>query len=336
MVTLGMNRFAYASVILAILVLPACGGSGSDSAQPTVTPTVTPRPSLAPPPQSFAWMQPTKGRPAFLGDDGGNAVTGTVCDSPEHYRAWLAMNPSGGCNSYAHGTRVVIDQVTTDPAKDQVGDAIMPLVRIHSADSSWSGYTELQTLRPVIPSGLVVHFKREGNDTLRLASTQQTADGPDLGDEVTAKLVKYSPDTTGADLYVAILDGQYAGKEGWLYSLEAVDIDGTPLATFSQAVIAATPEPSVDPNTRTYVTHKDIRAFKDMSECDDAFNAMSNDDAYQRLKDAVAAGDYVDFPKGTRLHVVDDPEPDSVFLIAGDDSGNQGCVGRYELPGYGL
>ena len=79
---------------------------------------------------------------------------------------------------------------------------------------------------------------------------------------------------------------------------------------------------------------RDVRAFKDMSECEDAYNAMSSDDARARLKDAVAAGDYYDFPTGSRLHVVDDPKPGLLFLIAADDAGNQGCVGRYELPGY--
>jgi hypothetical protein len=330
------NKAALPSVLIAVLALTACGGSGSsqDASTPTVAPTevaVTPTPT----PESFAWMQPTPGRAAYLGDDGGGASTATVCSTADHYRDWVKSNPSGGCTSYIHGTRIVIEQVIFDPAKDTAGEYQMPLVRIHSADGTWRGYTQLQGLHPLIPKGIIVYFKRVGNGSIQLDTTQQANDGPDLGDRVTAKLVRYDPATGDADLYVTLLDGQYAGKSGWMYSLEAWDANGASLGTFAQAVSVATPGPSVDPNSRTYVTHKDIRAFNVMSECDDAYNAMSDDDARARLKDAVAAGDYVDFPAGTRLHVVDDPQPDSLFLIAADDAGNQGCVGRYELPGYG-
>jgi hypothetical protein len=281
-------------------------------------------------------MQPTPGRAAYLGDDGGGASTATICDSADHYRDWLNLDSPPGCAHYARGTRVVVERTMSDPAKDTVADAIMPLVQVDAADKSWSGWTQLMTLVPIIPSGTIIEFKREGNDTLRLATTERADDGPDLGDVVTAKLVRFDPLTDSRDIYVTVLDGKYAGKSGWLFTLEGSNTKGEPIERFSQFVIAVAPKPSVDPNSRTYITHKDIRAFKDMSECDDALHAMSDDGAYERLKDAVAAGDYVDFPTGTRLHVVDDPQPGSVFLIATDDAGNQGCVGRYELPGYAL
>ena len=332
------RALTFPSLLVALLTLSACGGSGSaqDSSTPTTPTSTAQTPKPTPTPATFAWMEPTQGRAAFLGDDGGGTSTGTVCTTADHYRDWIKSNPSGGCTSYIHGTRVVIEQVIFDAAKDTAGEYQMPLVRIRAADNSWSGYTQLETLHPVIPKGTVVQFKQGGNLTLRLDSTQQTDDGPDLGDAVTAKIERYDPATGDADLYVTLLDGPYAGKSGWMFSLEASEIDGASLGTFSHSVAEATPEPSVDPNSKTYVTHKDIRAFGDISECEDAANATSDDDAYARLKNAVAAGDYHDFPTGARLHVVADPQPDSLFLIADDDAGDKGCVGRYELPGYGL
>ena len=33
-------------------------------------------------------------------------------------------------------------------------------------------------------------------------------------------------------------------------------------------------------------------------------------------------------------HIVSDPDPNGLWVIVADDNGNQGCVSRYELPGY--
>jgi hypothetical protein len=327
-----------AVVVCFSVALCSCGGGEASSSGASPTPLATP-PTVSQTttslPDTSTWMQPNHGRAAFLGDDGGGSSTATVCDTAEHYRAWLGSESSTSCNNHARGASVIIDETTTDPSKDTAGGITMALVRIHAADGSWSGYTELMAIHPVIPKGTVIQFKRVGNETLRLGAIQQSNDGANLGDNVTVRLVKYDASTADADLYVTVLSGQYAGRSGWMLSMDGVTANGNPVAMFLQSATEATAEPSVDPNNKTYVTHKLIRAFKDISECDDATNAMSNDDAYQRLKDAVAAGDYYDFPEGTRLHVADDPQPDSLFLIAADDQGNQGCVGRYELPGYG-
>jgi hypothetical protein len=169
-----------------LLALGACEGSDSGSSQGRSAATSSPAPaqtsqSTPPRPDSYSWMQPTQRRAAYLGDDGGGSSTGTVCDSSDEYLAWLNSNSSSGCNHYNHGIPVVIDKTISESSQHT-----LPLVRIHAADSSWSGYTELLTLRPAIPKGTVIYFKREGNETLRLASTQQSDDGPNLGDNVIA------------------------------------------------------------------------------------------------------------------------------------------------------
>lgn len=61
---------------------------------------------------------------------------------------------------------------------------------------------------------------------------------------------------------------------------------------------------------------------------------MSDHAAFRRVEDAVRAGQYHDFRKGNRLHIVSDPDPNGLWVIVADDNGNQGCVSRYELPGY--
>lgn len=44
----------------------------------------------------------------------------------------------------------------------------------------------------------------------------------------------------------------------------------------------------------------------------------------------------MDFPTDTRLHVVDEPQPNSIFLIAAEDAGDQGCVGRNEFNSHSI
>jgi hypothetical protein len=47
---------------------------------------------------------------------------------------------------------------------------------------------------------------------------------------------------------------------------------------------------------------------------------------------AAAAGDYDDVSVGAHVRIVDDPKPDSPFLIVEDMHGHRGCMGRSELP----
>jgi hypothetical protein len=85
---------------------------------------------------------------------------------------------------------------------------------------------------------------------------------------------------------------------------------------------------------RTYTLTDSLRVFNDLSVCKAAFNAMHDDDDYKKLQDAVANGQYHDFPAGSKLHISSDPDPSDLWVIVGDGSGNQGCASRYNLPGY--
>jgi hypothetical protein len=94
------------------------------------------------------------------------------------------------------------------------------------------------------------------------------------------------------------------------------------------------PVPTIDPMTRTYALTSGLRVFSDLQTCKDALNAMESDAAYKNLKDAVNSGAYHDFKAGDQLHIVSDPDPNDPWVIVRDDSDNQGCVSRYNLPGY--
>lgn len=62
-------------------------------------------------------------------------------------------------------------------------------------------------------------------------------DGPDLGGQATAKLLRYDPSTGDRDLYVTVLDGSLAGRSGWVFSGDAHGDDGKPIDMFASSVI---------------------------------------------------------------------------------------------------
>lgn len=56
-----------------------------------------------------AWKKALPGTHAFLGDDGGQTNTATVCDTADRYRDWLKMESAPGCQAFQHGLEIVIE-----------------------------------------------------------------------------------------------------------------------------------------------------------------------------------------------------------------------------------
>jgi len=61
---------------------------------------------------------------------------------------------------------------------------------------------------------------------------------------------------------------------------------------------------------------------------------MSDEAALKRLHAAVDSGEFDDVPNGSHVHIVDDPQPETPFLIVEDLHGHRGCMGRGEIPDY--
>lgn len=285
------------------------------------------------------WKKPLPGTAAFLGDDGGGEDTATVCDSAAHYREWLDYGNPPGCRKFPRGLAVIIKGVIYNPYKDTVPGTTMsfPLVKIQIPTKGFVGYLQLfGGIHPRIPQGTIIYLKREGNNVLRLAPSQDAAfdSGPDLGDRATAKVIRYDPATDGAELYVIVINGALTGRTGWVLTSDADSTDGIPVDMFAQAMLTVPRPPNVDRMARLYVIHRSLRAFYDMSVCEAAMVAVSNDQAFKTLEEAYSNKRYYDFPAGTELHVVKDSDPSSLFIVVGDDHGHQGCVSRFALPGY--
>ena len=329
-----------AALLFVMAVLSACSGNNSQKSANPVPSSVSdlqgntvatkPRPA-----SSESWDEVRPGVKVYTGDDGGSASTLTVCSTLASYVAFMSDDNAANCSHEKRGVLAVVEQVIPAKSNTDTGSfAGAPNVRIRAADGSWSGYTTVVSLQPMLPVGTVIVMKRMGNAVLNLAP-RQASDlnvGPDLGDKVTVRVLHYYPDTADRSLYVNVLDGKYAGQNGWMFAMDAQTLDGKPVASLDYQI--ATPAPTTDPMSRTYTLTSPLRVFSDLDVCKAAFHAMEDDAAYQQLKDAVANGRYHDFDTGEKLHILSDPDSNDLWVIVADDNGNQGCASRYNLPGY--
>jgi hypothetical protein len=187
----------------------------------------------------LAWKEPLPGTPAVLGDDGGGADTVTVCDTGAKFTQWLGdTGDVAGCHSLPAGLPIVLGPMSDDP--EPTSTLSRPLVKIViPSRHNYSGYVELfGQIHPNIPKGTVIRYKREGNETLRLAPSRDSDlnAGPNLGEAVTATILRYDPASDGMNLYVEIRDGKFAGQKGWMLTLGATSADGEPVDIFYESL----------------------------------------------------------------------------------------------------
>lgn len=117
-------------------------------------------------------------------------------------------------------------------------------------------------------------------------------------------------------------------------ALKAAKHDGLIL----RETATATPEPTRQPVPSYYVLASKQRIFDNVAYCEDAYKAMDDKDAYNRLKDEVGSGAYHDLAAGTKVYVTD-PAPgaewgDKLFVMVKTDDGIEGCISSLVLPGY--
>jgi len=178
------------------------------------------------------WRKPLPGTAALL-DDGE-----TVCDTVAHYREWMNYGNPPGCKKFPYSHGVVIEGVLHDPPEDTVsGKLKLPhLAKIRIRSSRFTGYVSLYTgLHPDIPKGTIIHLKRMGNETIRLSPSEDANfdSGLDLGEQATAKVVRYDPSASNRTFYVTVVDGEWAGRSGWIFHLDARGEDGQIIDEFA-------------------------------------------------------------------------------------------------------
>jgi hypothetical protein len=192
------------------------------------------------------WHKAAPGTPAFLGDDGGGVDTATVCDTADRYREWREGGSPAGCQTFQHDLPVIIEVVIFDYKRDSVNEGKdiigLPIAKVHIPSRKFVGYTNLNGLHPIVPSGTVIQFEQNKQIEQKLYLNEDISDDNkfiEIDQKSHAKVIKYDPSSdTKWSLEVTILDGSHAGKNGWM--LTGPDLqtdDGLILDMFSNAMI---------------------------------------------------------------------------------------------------
>lgn len=188
-----------------------------------------------------AWHKAGPGTVAYLGDDGGGVDTLTVCDTADRYREWLQSESPPGCQTFQNGLRAVIEVLIFDPVQDTLPNlGGRRIAKIHIPSRGFIGYVNLDGLHPIIPPNTVIMFKEDDRVPYDLYSHGDTRikDHVEMKGPFKAKLIQYDPSSdTNWDLHVTILDGENAGKSGWMLSFGAMAEDGRMLDQFSNAYV---------------------------------------------------------------------------------------------------
>lgn len=169
-----------------------------------------------------SWLVLRAGQQAFLGDDGGSAVTASICSSPA---AWRDFSSGGDavCMKKPRGTPVTIISFVHDYNTDPSGKVDEPIVQVQATDHSWQGWTAAMVdLQPRIPSGTQVVLETLGNADVYLAP-KQDADlnaGTLLKGQTLVTIIKQDTKTEDRDLYVRVASGPHVGERGWVFSLD--------------------------------------------------------------------------------------------------------------------
>ncbi len=211
---------------------------------PPDTPAPSPPAHAATPAPLNTWVRLHVGMTLYTGTDGGDATTLTVCPTVAQYLAFAGVGGSGNVAECSHrkpDVAAIVEEIVPANADDPFH---APYVKLRAADGSWSGYTDIIGQQVAIPVGTTLVFTKSGGESLRLAPRQGSNlhSGPNLGDSVTVKVLHYFPNTNDRSLYVTVLDGEYAGQNGWMFTMDGETENGISIEGVSYT--PATPEPT--------------------------------------------------------------------------------------------
>lgn len=177
-----------------------------------------------------SWLRIRAGTKLFTGSDGGDATTVSICRSRNAYNDFA----SGGetkCSHKRPGLKIHIVSYVNDYSGD--GKTNIPILNVAADDGSWSGYTgSLVSVQPRIPVGTRLQTEPDQNAKAKLwaNSTDDYNSGVELADRTTVEVIKQDPSNVqNSTLFVKVLDGKYAGREGWMLDMGLQTLKGTSL-----------------------------------------------------------------------------------------------------------
>jgi hypothetical protein len=219
------------------VALANCGGSSKSSDSGTASPStvaalrggaVVTRRGSTPAPAS-SWDRLRISGSVYTGDDGGDRTTQTICSTLAGYLASIDDDNASRCLRIKRGVLATVEAIIPIKSSDPDQGFSFPHVKLRAADGTWSGFTTAVPLQPVIPLGTTIFMRKQGNLTINLAPRQGSDldAGPNLGDNVTVKVLHYYPDTEDRSLYVTVLGGSNVGQNGWMFPNDGQTADGT-------------------------------------------------------------------------------------------------------------
>lgn len=163
------------------------------------------------------WSRLHVGMKVYLSEDGlGPDKTQAVCESVRDFRRALHRQKAH-CTYHRYGTEADVTSII--PSQIQDWYYPVPLVTLTALNRTWKGITSVLSLQPDIPAGAVLMMTQKQYPIgLAPCRTSCATWGPDIGTHIRVKVLKYDPVTyDGTPLYVKVLDGEYAGKTGWVF-----------------------------------------------------------------------------------------------------------------------
>lgn len=159
----------------------------------------------------------------------GDPTWGQVCPSLDaYYEAWHS-HTLGQCYPLRPGTPGIVEAIY--PSKPSDPDPGMTHVKLRAVNGTWRGFTIVQNLQPDILVGSVLVMGRDWTGPLTLGRSVN-GPGPDIGPRATVKVLRYVPTHPHRSVFVRVLDGDFKGREGWMFMGNS-ETDG--IGTFGMA-----------------------------------------------------------------------------------------------------
>jgi hypothetical protein len=187
------------------------------------------------------WLEIRKGAHAYVGADGGNVMTLTVCATAKAYAEWLDDGVTRGRPCFAKPRGVPVVMVTDEIAATKLGSAfsVEYVVKIRAQDNSWSGWTiPTGGLQPRVPAGTIVFVAANDDLSVGLASesTGRLGASEPLPDGTALKVLAQDPASPVRDLHVLVQEPNGAlPKKGWINSMVVTLASGDALMFQSPA-----------------------------------------------------------------------------------------------------
>lgn len=180
-------------------------------------------------PSRVSWLKVEKGQQAYLGTDGGNSTSATVCDTSEEYSRLLSLR-SGGSTDSPRGCRKRLQGVKLEMLDSLYDTANAPTLILQVRAQGWQGWTELNSLAPIVSPNTKLSCSLSSGPATTLDSARVGGSSVAIGEtneKVEILVLKTYPYGSNVDSWaIKVLDGPLKGRTGFMFPNHCV-VPGT-------------------------------------------------------------------------------------------------------------